>query len=160
MLAFFSGGYADGPRDWAGAVAWALVAAAVALDRRALPRARPARLAAGALALFAVWTLVSVLWTPVAGRGYGYAQIAFVYLGAVLAGAALLRGRVLAAAVEPVLLLGSVAAIGYGLSARYLPGLIHIAPSPIAEGRLNDPLTYWNAHGRARRPRAHPRRCA
>ena len=37
--------------------------------------------------------------------------------------------------------------IGYGMSERLLPGLLHFAGSFSAEGRLEQPLTYWNAMG-------------
>ena len=74
-------------------------------------------------------------------------QVAFVYLGALVAGALLLRDRVVARAVEPVLALGTLVVIGYGLSERMLPGVLAFARSVSAEGRLEQPLTYWNAMG-------------
>jgi hypothetical protein len=37
--------------------------------------------------------------------------------------------------------------IGYGLSERVLPGVIDLADSRAALGRLDQPLTYWNAMG-------------
>jgi O-antigen ligase len=37
--------------------------------------------------------------------------------------------------------------IGYGLSERLVPGLLHFASSVSAQGRLEQPLTYWNAMG-------------
>ena len=37
--------------------------------------------------------------------------------------------------------------VGYGLSGRLLPGLVHLAASQTALGRLEQPLTYWNAMG-------------
>jgi len=37
--------------------------------------------------------------------------------------------------------------IGYGLSERLLPGLLHFSRSVSAQGRLEQPLTYWNAMG-------------
>ena len=53
--------------------------------------------------------------------------------------------------VEPALAAGTVVVIGYGLSARLLPGLLHFARSVSAQGRLEQPLTYWNAMGSWRR---------
>ena len=49
--------------------------------------------------------------------------------------------------VEPVLAAGVVVVIGYGLSERLLPGLLHFSRSVSAQGRLEQPLTYWNAMG-------------
>jgi O-antigen ligase len=145
VLAFFSGGYFDGPRDWAGVIAW--VAVLVALTAGApLPRARAALLAIGGLGLLATWTLLSTLWAPLAGNAYHAAQIAFLYLGALIGSALVLPGRRLRL-VEPVLALGALVVIGYGLAGRMLPGLLHFARSISAQGRLEQPLTYWNAMG-------------
>ena len=50
-------------------------------------------------------------------------------------------------AVEPALAAGALIVIGYGISERLLPGLLHFPRSVSAEGRLEQPLTYWNAMG-------------
>ena len=42
---------------------------------------------------------------------------------------------------------GALVVIGYGLSARLLPALLTFARSTSAQGRLEQPLTYWNAIG-------------
>jgi hypothetical protein len=145
VLAFFSGGYFPGPRVWAGAVGWACVAVALVAGAP-LPRGRDALLAIGALGLLAGWTLLSIVWAPLAGNAYGAAQIAFLYLGALLAAAMVLRGPMLPW-VEPALAAGAAIVVGYGLAGRLLPGLVHFARSVSAEGRLEQPLTYWNAMG-------------
>jgi hypothetical protein len=149
-IAFFAGGYFDGPRAWAGVAAWLLVAVVAVMYPRAIPRwdaARPARLALAALALLAAWTLLSITWAPVAGTAYHDGQRVVLYLGVLLAAAALLRTRAAQRAVEPALAAGTLIVIGYGLSERLLPGLLHFARSVSAEGRLEQPLTYWNAMG-------------
>jgi len=148
VLAFFSGGYFDEARAWAGLIAWALVALAfLVLGVRALPRTAPAALALGGLALLAAWTLLSMAWALVAGYAYHAAQITMLYLGALLAAALLLRGRAGERLLEPALLAGSTIVIGYGLSERLLPGLLSFQHSITAGGRLEQPLTYWNAMG-------------
>lgn len=48
---------------------------------------------------------------------------------------------------EPGLALAALVVVGYGLSERLLPGLLHFARSVSAEGRLEQPLTYWNGMG-------------
>jgi hypothetical protein len=144
-LAFFAGGYFDEARAWAGVGAWVGVLLAAVGGAR-LPRTRPAALALGALALLAAWTLLSILWAPVAGGAYHAGQIVFLYLGALLGSAMLFRDpsvRLL----EPVLAAGTLIVIGYGLSERLLPGLLQFSASLSAEGRLEQPLTYWNAMG-------------
>jgi hypothetical protein len=144
-LAFFSGGYFSEPRGWAGAAAWLGVALAAVAGAR-LPRSRPLLLALGGLTLLAAWTLLSMLWAPIEGNAYHAGQIAMLYLGALLASAMLFRGRA-ARLVEPALAAGTLIVIGYGLSERVLPGLLHFSASVSAEGRLEQPLTYWNAMG-------------
>jgi hypothetical protein len=144
-LAFFAGGYFGEARGWAGAGAWLAVLLAALAGAR-LPRSRPVMLALGGLALLAGWTLLSMLWAPIEGNAYHAGQIAVLYLGALLGSAMLFRGRA-ARMVEPVLATGTLIVIGYGLSERLLPGFLQFSASLSAEGRLEQPLTYWNAMG-------------
>jgi hypothetical protein len=64
-----------------------------------------------------------------------------------LAGIALLRGRFGLRTVEPALGAGILVVILYALSDRLLPGLVDQEASRSAAGRLEQPLTYWNAMG-------------
>ena len=59
----------------------------------------------------------------------------------------MLRGRPARRLIEPALAAGTLIVIGYGLSGRLLPGVLHFARSVSAQGRLEQPLTYWNAMG-------------
>ncbi len=147
VLSFFSGGYFDEARAWAGLGAWLLVVVGVLAAGRSLPGNRGARLALGGLALLAVWTLLSMLWAPIAGDAYHAGQIVMLYLGVLLAAALLLGDAGARRWVEPALATGTVVVIGYGLSERLLPGILHFAHSVSAQGRLEQPLTYWNAMG-------------
>jgi hypothetical protein len=147
VLAFFSGGYFAEPRAWAGFGAWILVVIALVAVPRALPRGRPSWIALGALGAFAAWTLLSMTWSPLAGSAYHYGQIAVLYLGVLLAAAMLLTAPGARPLVEPALALGALIVVGYGISERLLPGLLRFAHSVSAEGRLEQPLTYWNAMG-------------
>ena len=145
-LAFFSGGYFDGPRVWAGLVAWALVAVAAVAGRQPFPKSRPSRVAVVGLGLLAAWTLLSFTWAPLAGTAYHDGQRVILYLGALVAAAALLRGRA-ARVVEPAVAGAALVVIGYGVSERLLPWLLTFQHSASAQGRLEQPLTYWNAMG-------------
>jgi hypothetical protein len=146
VLAFQTGGYYEGTRVWAGALAWASVIVAVALGAP-LPRGRRSGLALGGLAVFAAFSLASITWAAVAGDAVDASQIAVLYLGALLA-AALVLGEPLARRLtEPTLALGAAVVIGYGLAGRLLPGVLHYSRSVTAQGRLEQPLTYWNAMG-------------
>jgi O-antigen ligase len=147
VLAFFTGGYFNEPRDWAGLVVFVLVAVSLIAAPRPLPITTGGRLAIVGLALFAVWTLVSFTWAPIAGAAYQAGQRVVLYAGVLFAAAVLLRDRVASRAVEPALAAGTLIVIGYGLSERLLPGLLHFSRSLSAQGRLEQPLTYWNAMG-------------
>ena len=142
-LAFFSGGYFDEPRLWAGLAACALLV--VAALTSPLPRSPWPWVAPGALALLAGWAWLSAGWAPLEGAAIADAQRVALYAVALLA-ATLLLGAV-PRAVEPGLALGAAVVVGYGLSGRLLPGLIHLDESRTALGRLEQPLTYWNAMG-------------
>jgi O-Antigen ligase len=146
VVAFFSGGYFDGPRAWAGLIAWLLVGVAAAAAPGPPVRSRMAWVAVIGLLLFAAWTLLSYLWSPVIGTAYDDGQRVFMYAGVLIAAAWLLRGRVLRV-LEPAVAGSSVVVIGYGMSERLLPWLLSFQRSAAAQGRLEQPLTYWNAMG-------------
>jgi O-antigen ligase len=145
-LAFFTGGYYEGPRAWAGLGAWLLVVLGAVLSSGARPLHGPSRLAFGGLCALAALSLLSMVWAPVVSNAYDAGQIVVLYLGELLA-AALLLDRSRARAVEPLLAGGALIVIGYGLAGRLLPGILHFSNFSPAEGRLNQPLTYWNAMG-------------
>ncbi len=147
VLSFFTGGYFDVPREWAGLIAWGLVVVAIVILPRPFALSRPVLLGAGGLALFAAWTLLSTIWAPIAGLAYAAGQLAALYLGVLLAATALLSVRSAQRLAEPVLATGILVVIGYALSERMLPGLLHFQRSLGAQGRLEQPLTYWNAMG-------------
>jgi hypothetical protein len=146
-IAFFSGGYFDQPRLIAAIAAWGLVALAAVLAPPPLPRGRPARLALAGLAALTALTGLSIAWAPLRGEALADLQRLLLYLGVLVAACALLRPVRIRPLVEPVLALGSLVVIGYGLSERLLPGAISFARSAAAGGRLQQPLTYWNAMG-------------
>lgn len=146
VLAFFSGGYFDRPRLLAGLAAWGLVAVVALLGPTGAPRGLPGRLAVTGLAALAALAALSATWAPLRGPALDDAGRTALYLGALLAAAALLRGRA-ARAAEPTLLAGIALVIVAGLSERLLPGVFELARSKSAFGRLEQPLTYWNAVG-------------
>jgi hypothetical protein len=147
VLAFHSGGYFDRPRLVAGLVVWALVLAAAVVSPRPLPRSLAGRVALAGLALIALWTGVSIVWAPLSDPATDSFVRLLLYLGVLAAAAALLADRLAAQAVEPVLALGALVVIGYALAGRLLPDLFELAESRKAFGRLEQPITYWNAQG-------------
>jgi hypothetical protein len=146
-LAFFAGGYFDGPRAVAAALAWAVVLLLALAGPLPLPKGMAGRVAVIGLTGLIAWSAASLAWAPLAGQVSDNVQRLLLYLGTLLAAVALLRDRRAVPVVEPVLALGCVVVIGYGLSERLVPGLIDLHGSFIAGGRLEQPLTYWNAEG-------------
>jgi hypothetical protein len=147
VIAFWSGGFFDQPRLIAGLVACVLVLAAALFAKPPLPRGAPGRLAVAGLGALAAWTLLSMTWAPLGGPAADDAQRLALYALSLVAAAAWLRPVAAARAAEPVLALGAFVVIGYGLSERMLPGVFDFARSGGAEGRLEQPITYWNAMG-------------
>ncbi len=148
VLAFFKAGYYEDVRLVAGIVVWALVALlAIVADGPILPRTTAVRLAIGGLIAFTLWVWLARSWAPLAGPAGDDLQRDALYLGALVAGALAWRPRTWASAVEVALALGVLIVIGYGIVGRLLPGLISLHPSFYAGGRLDQPLTYWNAMG-------------
>jgi hypothetical protein len=147
VMAFFSGGYFDPPRLIGAIVAWALVLLAAVLSPRPLPASWPGRAALGGLALICAWTAASLAWAPLRSATMESLTRLMLYLGVLVAAAALLRDRRSVSAVEPALAGGSLLVIGYGLLGRLLPDHVALDASQRAGGRLEQPLTYWNAEG-------------
>ena len=147
VLAFFSGGYFAQPRLIAGIVVWALVLCLALTGPAPLPRAAPGRVALGGLAALTGWSALSIMWAPQAGPAVQTVQRLLLYVGALVLAVGTLRDPRLRRAVEPALAAGAAIVIGYGLSGRLLPDLVQLASSRSAGGRLEQPLTYWNAEG-------------
>jgi hypothetical protein len=146
-LAFFSGGYFAEPRLIAGLVAWALVLALTIVGPAPLPRTTPGRVALAGLAGLTAWTAVSIAWAPLGGPASDAVQRGLLYTAALLVAVAVFRSRTVVRAAEPVLAAGATIVIGYGLSGRLLPGIVELSRSQRAGGRLELPITYWNAEG-------------
>src|SRR4051812_22583003 len=146
VLAFFHGGYDPDARVAAAIVAWLLAAFAAVAAPAPLPRGAPARVAVGGLAGLLALTLLSLAWAPLAAVTYADAERVALYLGALVAGIALLRAGA-ARAVVPALAASAFAIVLVGLSERLAPWLVTLERSRAAGGRLQAPLGYWNAMG-------------
>ena len=146
-LAFFSGGYFDRARLAAALVAWVLVLVVAFVARPPFPASAAGRLALAGLAAVTVWTAISFAWAPLAASWQDSLGRLVLYVGALIVAVAVLRERVAARALEPAFGLGAALVICEGLSGRVLPGLFTLEYSPRADGRLDQPITYWNAEG-------------
>jgi O-antigen ligase len=147
VLAFFSGGYFIEPRLVAAMLAWLLVLGLAIVGPAPLPRSAPGWLAVGGLVLITAWSALSVTWTPVRGPAIENVERLVLYVGVLLVAVGVLRQTRTMRAVEPALAAGATAVIVYGLVGRLLPGIVHLAHSDRAGGRLEQPITYWNAEG-------------
>jgi O-antigen ligase len=147
VLAFFSGGFFDKPRLVAAAGVWLLVILAFLIAPQPLPKSGPGRWALLGLLLLTIFSAVSWSWAPIGGRALDDVQRLVLYLGYMIAGVALLRGPIARRWLEPGLALGAFVVVAYSLSERVLPQAIDLASSNTAVGRLEQPLTYWNAMG-------------
>src|SRR4051794_456826 len=146
-LAFGRGGYFDPERLLAALVAWGLLAVAALVSPQPLPRSKAGRAALAGLVLLTIWTGLSISWAPQAAPAEDALQRMLLYVAGFTAAAALLRHPLARRAAEPALALGTLIVIGYGLLDRLLPDSFDVGDPTIAEGRLEAPLTYWNAMG-------------
>jgi O-antigen ligase len=147
VVAFFSGGYFDGPRLAAAFAVWTLVLLAAITARRPWLRRTAGQVAVSGMVLLCAWTAASVAWAPLAGPAMDGTTRVLLYTGALLAAAAFLRHPRAAGAVEPALALGATVVLGYGLAGRLAPSIVELNVSFASGGRLEQPITYWNAEG-------------
>ena len=103
---------------------------------------------AGALTLFAIWTLVSATWSDAPARALIEFNRALLYLAAFVLTASLAGGRANARWLIRVVALALGVAALAALLSRLEPGLSAEAASQAGE-RLGWPLGYWNALGLA-----------
>jgi hypothetical protein len=147
VLAFFSGGYFGEPRVIAGVVVWTLVLVLAVIGPAPLPHRAAGRLALGGLGALTVWSAISISWAPLGGPAAANVQRLVLYTGALMLAIGVFRSRPVLRAAEPALAAGATVVIGYGLAGRLLPGIVELARSQSAGGRLEQPITYWNGEG-------------
>ena len=160
VLAFFSGGYFAQPRLIAGIVIWALVLCVAAVGPAPLPSTTPGRLALAGLVALTAWSALSILWAPQAGPAIQNVQRLVLYVGALLLAVGTLREAGLRRAVEPALAAGAAIVIGYGLSGRVLPDLVHAGQLPQRARAARAAAHLLERRGRAGRARARAVRAA
>jgi hypothetical protein len=149
-LSFADGGYFEGPRAIALAGAGVLLALTALVVRRPTVPRGPALAAVLGLAALTAWTELSTRWAPLADPAWARTESDALYLAALIVVTLLLQPpapRALARLAEPILLAGAVVVTGYGLLGRLLPDVVHVVSSASAGGRLDQPLSYWNAMG-------------
>ena len=146
VLAFASGGFFDTSRLIAAVVVWSTVALVAVLGTRPWPASASGRAAIGALAALVGWIGLSLDWAPVAENAVDDVQRGLLYLGVLILAVAALGGSA-RRWVLPALAAGAAVVVGYGLAGRLAPWLIDVTQTASSAGRLEQPLTYWNAMG-------------
>lgn len=146
VLCFRSGGYFHEPRTTMAIGAWVLVAlAALAAPSALVPPGRAGRIALAGLLGLAAWTALSTLWAPLEESAREDAFRLALYAAVLPLAVAAFRVRAHARALEPALAGLALVVVGYGLVGEL--GLFDVAESVRADGRLEQPLSYWNAMG-------------
>jgi O-antigen ligase len=146
-LAFNAGGIFPVTTAFATLLVLALAVLAVTLAPSPLAGLTPRGLAAcSLLALFAIWTLASGLWSEAAAR----AQVSFgrvlLYLSVLALFACLRRTETRLRWLLRALLVATATVALIGLLSRLLPSLWPTAPG-LVNDRLAYPITYWNTFG-------------
>jgi O-antigen ligase len=106
----------------------------------------PLALAAGALAAFAVWTLVSAAWSDAPSRALLEFDRALLYLAALVLFGSFVRAPERLRWMLRLTALGIAVLCVVALITRVLPDVWPVSPN-LANNRLSYPLTYWNALG-------------
>jgi tetratricopeptide (TPR) repeat protein len=150
-LSYANGGFDTSTKSYAAISAWWLlgIGAAVGIAAARARVDRVALSALGLLALFAIWTLISMSWASDSGLAFAQFDQVSLYV-AVLAIAILLARLVPAAAIVSGIALG-ISGIGtVALVSRFFPSTFGVEPStilPTINSRLSFPLGYWNGLG-------------
>jgi len=145
-LCFRSGGFFHEPRATLAIAAWVLLALVVLLPGVAVvPPTAAGRIAIAGLLGLAAWTALSLLWAPLGESAREDVWRLALYAAALPLAVVAFGVRWTARALEPALALLALVVVGYGLLGE--AGVLDLAISFGADGRLEQPLSYWNAMG-------------
>jgi O-antigen ligase/polysaccharide polymerase Wzy-like membrane protein len=124
----------------------ALAARIIAVDRPFAGFSPVLAVAAVALALYGLWTLLSATWSDSTWRAMIEFDRVLLYLFALLLFGSVPRRSTRIRWMTRGLAVGILIVCSIGLTTRLLPDVWPIAPS-LAENRLSYPITYWNSLG-------------
>lgn len=147
FFAFNSGGFYPGPSAWIAVILCIVLVLRVTLADDPFGGAGwGLALAAGALSLYTLLTLLSQIWSHAPGTALEEFDRALVYLLVMLLCGSIPHTTRRQARMLQALALAIVVICACALVTRLLPHLWPITPE-IANKRLSFPLTYWNALG-------------
>jgi hypothetical protein len=115
------------------------------LPGEVVPRSTAGRIAVAGLLGLAGWTALSLLWAPLGEAAREDVWRLALYAAVLPLAVAAFGERWLARALEPALALLALVVLGYGLLGDL--GVLDLTSSFAADGRLDQPLSYWNAMG-------------
>jgi O-antigen ligase len=150
-LCFRAGGFFHEPRATLAIAGWAAVALVVSLPFgdgariAVVPVSRAGRVAVAGLLGLAGWTALSLLWAPLGEAAHEDLWRMALYAAVLPLAVAAFGERWAARALELALALLALVVVGYGLLGDV--GLLDLTTSFAADGRLDQPLSYWNAMG-------------
>lgn len=144
-LCFRSGGFFHEPRATLAIAAWLALAAVVVLPGAVVPSTTAGRVAILALLGLAGWTALAQLWAPLVEAAREDVWRLALYAAALPLAVVAFGERWAARALEPALALLALLVVGYGLLGE--AGVLDLHASFAADGRLEQPLSYWNAMG-------------
>jgi hypothetical protein len=152
LLSYAGGGFATTTRAYAAIVAWWLLGIGAAVGLGAA-RSRAGRLPVVSvvlLALFALWTLLSLAWAPEQGAALAQFDQVSLYVAALVL--AIVLGRVVSARIlAGAVALALVGIAGVALVSRLFPSTFGAVAGtsilPALGVRLNFPVGYWNGLG-------------
>jgi O-antigen ligase len=147
FFAFNEGGFFPGPQAIVAVLLLVAVAARITFASRPWAGLNGwVGVAAGALGLYALWTLASGAWSDTPGRALLEFDRALLYLAALVLYGSLPRDPSRVSRMIWALALAFAVVAGAGLLTRLLPDTFPTAPN-LQNDRLSYPLTYWNALG-------------
>lgn len=144
---FRAGGFFPSAPALAALILAQLLALRTVLAERPFPaRDRLLAIQSGALALLAVWSLASALWSDAEARALLEFTRTLLYLLALVLFGTMAQGAGRLDWMIRGLAVGALVVCGAGLISRALPDVLAVAPD-IANNRLGYPATYPNAMG-------------
>ncbi len=147
VLAFLSGGYFATGRAWGLIAAWLGFLLVAIAAPRPIPRTTPSALVLGGLAWLTAFTALSLGRAPLLDPAVDDLARLLLYVPYTATAIAVFDRTDLRRWATPGLLIGTAIVCGYGLAGRLLPTVVTQTIDPVASGRINQPITYWNAMG-------------